>query len=76
MPAAVGGERLANGCYSSTIHKPEDLPEDLKKQSKLLQSRGEESLYWPNCPEVSFMVCSACLSCATNDVSIALQAKI
>ena len=39
--AAVGGERLASGCYSSTIHKPEHLPKDLKKQSNLLQSSGD-----------------------------------
>ena len=39
--AAVGGERLANGCYSSTIHKAEPLPKDLRKQSNLLQSSGD-----------------------------------
>ena len=39
--AAVGGERLANGCYSSTIHKAEHLPDDMKKQSNLVQSSGD-----------------------------------
>ena len=45
LHAAVGGERLANGCYSTTIHKPEHLPEDLKKQSNLLQSSGDNLHY-------------------------------
>ena len=39
--AAVGGEWLANGCYNSTIHHPEHLPEDLKKQSNPVKSGGD-----------------------------------